>query len=360
MFTKLCAIFLGITILFSWSVAEAATLYLDPSQDELYIGDTLMVAVRVDVDAEECINVVDATISYPEGLELVDTSIGSSILRFWPEEPSNNPTTQEVSFVGGIPNGYCGRIKEDPFYTNTLVELVFQLPGTRIGVASSSQRATLAFADSSTVYLNDGRGTAVVPDTLPTAITLHNTQGEVVQDLWNQIVNADVDPPEDFSITLTRDEDNKIQNGRYYIVFNTTDKQSGLDHYEVIEEPFDQLDLFSWGRVDAPWITTRSPYVLKDQTLNSIIRVKAVDKAGNEYVATYIPDESLRSLSEQQKVRIALYITIAVILVSVLGVWVYRVGRIRRQRKKQVDTSNDEHTPDQTNTNINQYDYDDL
>ena len=63
-----------------------------------------------------------------------------------------------------------------------------------------------------------------------------------------------------------------------------------------MEEPLSERFAFNWGRADAPWITTRSPHVLQDQTLNSTIFVKAVDKAGNEYIAKLVPEKSVSSM----------------------------------------------------------------
>jgi membrane protein YdbS with pleckstrin-like domain len=39
---------------------------------------------------------------------------------------------------------------------------------------------------------------------------------------------------------------------------------------------------------------SRKPYVLKDQTLKSIIRVKAVDKAGNERIVSLQPQSAIK------------------------------------------------------------------
>src|SRR5690606_16980494 len=131
---------------------------------------------------------------------------------------------------------------------------------------------------------------------------------------WTDRVGADTIPPEKFTIYLERTP-NAFSND-YYIVFNTTDKQSGIDHYEVIEEPLEDQMLFTWGAATAPWVKARSPYMLKDQSLNSTIRVRAIDKAGNEYIATLIPEESERSMSLQSKIMIALVATTVIVFVA--------------------------------------------
>jgi hypothetical protein len=100
--------------------------------------------------------------------------------------------------------------------------------------------------------------------------------------------------PSPFSIELV--QDNNVFNGKYYIVFSTTDKQSGIDHYEVLEEPIRELSLFKWGAPNHAWVRVKNPYVLTDQRLQSVIRVKAVDKAGNERIATYAPTDTSRMI----------------------------------------------------------------
>ena len=47
---------------------------------------------------------------------------------------------------------------------------------------------------------------------------------------------------------------------------------------------------FAPGTSKAPeWQVASSPYVLQDQSLGSTVRVRAVDKAGNERLAVFVP-----------------------------------------------------------------------
>lgn len=306
----------------------AATLYLEPIQAEIYPGDSIAVAVRLDTDEGECINVVDGVITFPDNIVPVDISLGNSILPVWVEEPRIDSTNKRITFAGGIPNGYCGRIAGDPRLTNTLLEIIFQAPGLRIGSKDVDPVARIDFTNESQVLLNDGAGTPAALRTVGADVTVYTTPSGNTVDEWSERVAEDDTPPNDFTISLQQDK--SIYAGRYFIVFNTTDKQSGIDHYEVIEEPLDEFDLFLWGGVEAPWIDARSPYLLEDQSLNSVIRVRAFDKAGNTYVATLIPDESLRGMSERQQAVIVLTIAGVVVLLAVVVavlVW-YRRRRI--------------------------------
>lgn len=318
---KPVAIFGILTMLFFTPFSlRAASLYMDPSTATMNSGDSIKVAVRLDTDESirECVNAVDAVIEYSGGIDPVDVSIGDSILSVWVESPKIDKENKRITFAGGVPNGYCGRIIGDPRLSNVLAEIVFRSPGFSIGGTEQSDEAVLSFSAQSAAYLNDGRGTNADLKTYGSSIKLVQKPGGQIINTWKDEVSADDLPPEEFTISLNKDD--KAFSQKYYIVFNTTDKQTGIDHYEVIEEPLTHFAAFKWGRADAPWVTARSPYVLKDQSLNSIIRVRAVDKAGNEYVATHIPDESLKTISRPE---IYNYITIAgLVVVGIVSILV--------------------------------------
>lgn len=297
--------------------ADAASLYIDPAQSSLNRGDALTFAVRLDTDESvgECVNAVDAVITYTANIDPVDVSIGNSIFSMWVEQPTINREDRTITFAGGIPNGYCGRVSGDPQLTNVMAELIFRSPGFAIG-GSDEPVARVAFADTSTAYLNDGQGSKASLTNYGAEIALNDRPGAEMLNPWQERVDADTTRPEEFSITL--EQDSTTFSGRHYIVFSTTDKQTGIDHYEVMEEPISQLGTFEWGRADAPWITARSPYELDDQSLNSIIRVKAVDKAGNQYIATLIPDESMRTLSQDKLIFYVFVSFLGLVLLLVL------------------------------------------
>jgi hypothetical protein len=326
-------------LVFAPRAGEAAMLYMDPNQGEVFRGDYQTVSIRLNVDPEECINAVDATITYSDNIEAIDTSRGSSILSIWLEEPVINRENRTITFAGGIPNGYCGRIAGDPRLTNNLVDIIFMSPGMRVGAAASGDVAMIDFADTTRVLLNDGFGTEANRSLYGAAFNLSRNPGPQQSNDWLDVISLDEAPPEEFTITLSRNE--TAFDGRYFIVFNTTDKQSGIAYYEVIEEPIEQLNLFMWGGVDAPWVRAESPYILKDQSLNSVIRVRAIDKAGNEYVASLVPDETQRSISQETLIS---YIVLGVVgfIVLVVAVIICHQWRKRRARKVAQDIDDDE------------------
>lgn len=313
----------------------AALLYFDPADAVLHRGDTMSVALRIDTDTDECINTIESVIHFDPAVKVIDLSRGRSILNLWVENPKINEEENTVTFAGGIPGGYCGRIPGDPSLTNIVLELILRSPGFSVRKADSGL-ATLRVDPASQILLNDGFGTPATLRTIDATITMSDTPGSSLSDTWQDQVQDDTDLPSDFSIVLTRDE--TAFSGDYFITFNALDKQSGIDHYEVMEEPFTDFYAFRWGRADAPWIVTESPYVLKDQSLNSTIRVKAIDKAGNQRIAIYVPDVALRSVSFDKLLTLVV-IGGAVLLVIILAVIGYMQIR-KRARIVHTQTGN--------------------
>ncbi len=310
-------------------ISLAALLYFDPNEASLYRGDSIAISLRLDTDEGECINTVDAVIRYDEAIRAVDVSRGDSILNLWVEPPVIDEVNRTITFAGGIPGGYCGRIPGDPSLTNVILKLVFRSPGLSIGTKDAPQ-PRIWLEDSAQVLLHDGYGTNAQVRFQDAKIILLDTPGERIIDVWTTDIQQDDQLPSEFSITLARDE--SAFSGDYFITFNSLDKQSGIDHYEVMEESFLDFNAFKWGRADAPWIETESPYVLKDQALNSTIRVKAIDKAGNERIAVLVPDEALRKMSLD---AIILVLTISGIIVLVLVLTSYAIWK----RKRRMDTN---------------------
>lgn len=321
---------------------NAATIYIDPGVATLYRGDAITTSVRLmpDQNNSECINTVDAVIRYPENIQPVDVSIGRSIFSVWVEPPTINKEEKTITFAGGIPNGYCGRVQGDPGFTNVIADIIFRSPGLQIGSTPGGNTALIDFAPETTVYLNDGQGTKAPLLTLGSTLTLDPNAGPGIVDVWREEVQQDEIPPEEFSIALERDT--LAFSGQYYIIFSTTDKQTGISHFEVMEEPSSELSKFTWGGTDAPWVRETSPYTLKDQSLNSTIRVRAFDKAGNEYVATLVPDESMRSTSKQATIVYALFgAGLLVFFIMILGLLIWfkkrKIAKLENEKDRKDD-----------------------
>ncbi len=252
-------IFLIIILVLFPVFVSAAILSLDPSEGNYYQGDTFMVEIKIDAE-DECINTVKGELKYSqEILEAVDFSQGSSIISLWLERPKINQQTGKISFSGGIPGGYCGTIFG-------LGKIIFR--------AKESFPAEVRFLDTSLVLLNDGLGTEAKLTSQGAVFDILTKLLRAPEDEWQKELVKDTIVPEPFEIEINQSP--SIFEGKYFISFSTVDKQTGVNFYQVKEGKDD------WGKVT-------SPYLLKDQKLKSIIKVKAVDKAGNERIAEYVP-----------------------------------------------------------------------
>ena len=335
-------------------LAKAATLYLAPSSQTVYQGDTFIVEARLNTEGKE-INTVAADLVFPDLLEAVDFSEGNSILTLWPKR-ATIAAQGLISFVGGVPQGFIG--------DGLILKVTFK--------AKESGTALIDLGENSKVLLNDGKGTeaslmflegnytivkksdelprissrthsdqnkwysnptlhigwdwsedilygyllshdpSAIPDEIPDEPegelmwigdmkyrnledgiyyfhlrqTAKNEQQELI---WTPRATframIDTLAPEEFTPKIG--EDKAVFEGKYFLSFATKDGLSGIDHYEVQEVPR------KLTRNDAKeeWKVAESPYLLEDQNLVSIIKVKAVDKAGNERIVEIIPPE---------------------------------------------------------------------
>ena len=265
-------IILAAIFVFFPTVSFAAVLYLDPAEGNYYQGDTFIINLRIDTE-DECINTIEANLNFSQDvLEAVDFSQGSSILTIWLKKPEIQKDSGLVFFIGGIPGGYCVILPGDPGKSNLLGKIIFKVKE----VSGSLASAKIEFLESSQVLLNDGFGTPTELTLKGALFTILPEKKEIPQDEWLQELKKDTIAPEPFEIEIHQDA--SIFEEKYFIIFFTTDKQTGINYYEIKEGKKD------WKRVE-------SPYLLEDQELRSIIKVKAMDKAGNERIAEYLPPE---------------------------------------------------------------------
>lgn len=282
---------------------HAATLYFDTPTTEYGLGDQFGVDLRMDLDKdEECVNTAEVAVNFDRSLlQVVDFSVGESILSLWIDRPTTD-NIQKVNnegilrFTGGVPGGYCGKVPGDQGVSNSFGKIIFKVIGTEQQVALLPV-AKLAFDNNSKILQNNGLGSEAKLALKDLSLVIKPKLVKQKND-WDTIKSTDYLAPENFKIDLLKDPD--LYDGKYYLMFNTVDKQSGLDHYEVSEQHvitsvyqkiYDGLLSVLPGREqrNANWQVATAPYVLKDQKLNSKIRVKAVDKAGNQMVVERAP-----------------------------------------------------------------------
>ena len=252
-------------ILFPRSFSHAALLYVDPGAQTYGVGDTFIASVRVDNEGE-CVNAALVEIIYPtKSLRAVDFSRGDSLFSLWTEEPSIDTESGRVTFSGGVPGGYCGRIQGDPSLSNVIGKIVFTV------IEATEVKADIIVTDTTRVYLHDGLGTEASLRTQGAKIGL-SPEPTLTNNEWLAEVKDDTVPPDSFTIEIQSTRG--VFGGRYYAVFSTVDKQSGLSHYEIFER--------------GAWQETRSPHKLYDQSLSDV-QIRAIDKAGNVRMGEYVP-----------------------------------------------------------------------
>jgi len=275
-------------------LTEAAILYLESLSGQYQPGDIFIVEARLDTEGE-CINIVDANLSFSQDiLEAADFSQGNSILTLWAEPLSINQEAGRISFVGGIPNGYCGQMLGTSEKTNLLGKIIFKVEET-----GNAQQVRIEFLNGSKVFLNDGQGTLAKLITKAAVFNILAEKAEVFKDEWQKEIEKDDILPEEFLPEISKDP--TAFEGKYFIIFSTTDKQTGIDHYEIKE-----------GKRN--WKIAVSPYVLENQRLTNDIWVKAVDKAGNERVEVL---KAIRKLTW----KYIIFVILILILVIIGVIW---------------------------------------
>lgn len=270
-----------------------ASFRVEPNRGDYKTNQEVPVRIVLNTE-QQVINTVEAQIVIPSGVN-AKISDGNSIISHWIESPAviNNL----VKFSGIIANGYQGS-------NGTLVTLLLS--------SNINQVVSINFGSLPKALINDGQGTFDKVSVLSGQIRF-NSSGDAVEG------EVDVVPPEPFTVNIISDQN--IQGGQYVAIFNTQDKGSGIDHYEVLEQ---------YGRSygdEERWQAVTSPYVLRDQTRNSYIFIKAVDRAGNIRIASVAPAPESGFL---QRVIKPLVLTIFLLLIITILRMIssYRLGNL--------------------------------
>jgi hypothetical protein len=285
-------------------IVFAAELNLIFHTQEIAVGQQFQVDVILNTEGEQ-INAIEGKIIFPQDLlELKKINDGNSIINFWIEKPKSAPEGQ-IMFSGIVPGGY-----------NDSQGLIFSITF----LAKKEGSGTIEF-NGVKALRNDGKGTEV-------PLTISNFQfsisnlpaGEPVPQEVTTPKTEDRNPPEEFTPQVAADP--AIFEGKWFLVFATQDKGSGIDHYEVLESRNQKIE-------NRNWRTVESPYLLKDQKLKSFIYVKAVDKAGNERIATLAPRYPLKWYEKWENWIIIIIVT----FISYL-LWKVIKSKIKYQKSK--------------------------
>jgi len=286
---KIKIILIACLLLFVAVPALAAEIFFDTKTQEIGVNQQFQVDLILDTENEE-VNALDGKIIFSQDiLELKEIRDGDSIINFWVERPRK---TEEVVFSGIIPGGYMGK-------EGLIFSAIFQSKEQGEGVIEIREAKAL---------FNDGKGTEV-PLTISNFQFLISKQIPISQIPMPEI--KDTEPPESFAPQIAADP--AIFEGKWFLVFATQDKGSGVDGYEVLESRSQKIENRSWE-------TAESPYVLEDQELRSYVFVKAVDKASNERIVVVPPRHPLNWYEEWENWSIIL-LGFVVIYVVIRFLW---------------------------------------
>ncbi|MEA3344156.1 MAG: hypothetical protein U9Q16_00525 [Patescibacteria group bacterium] len=260
--------------LFSAPVAFASEIFLETRNSEIQIGDKFEVGFFLDTEDED-INAIEGKIVFPETLlNIKEIKDGNSIINFWIERPKISD--KEILFSGIIPGGYSGK-------RGLIFSVVFQ---------STQEGKGLIEIHNIKVLLNDGKGTEA-------GVTTSNLQFVISKQAppYQPVIpeKEDVNMPEMFEPIVTSDP--TVFDGKYFLVFATQDKGSGIDYYEVCE-----------GKRKC--VIVESPYLLQNQNLDEEIIIKAVDKNNNQRVVV-LPSQKIKPLYKN-------YVILAMLIIGML------------------------------------------
>ncbi len=261
MYNNKISVYICSALLFGYSFlsVHAAEFRLVPSAtSSIGVGDS----VRIDVDLfpeGKDVNALEGSLSFSHDVfNFEKITDGNSPVALWLERPAEN-SSSEIFLSGIIPSGFSG-------VSAPLFSLYFKALKQGSGAFTFSRVRLLE---------NDGKGTEV-----PTRFGVTDVIVSSATSTGAEPFPEDSFPPEQFTPSISSDP--TVFDGKLFIIFSTTDKGLGVDHYDVEE-------VASRGDIDsASWIPAQSPYLLKDQALSSDIYVRAVDRAGN-FIVEKVP-----------------------------------------------------------------------
>jgi hypothetical protein len=272
-----------IVLNFNYTFASSVGFYTQKFKDD---NNKFLIEFNINTESES-INAIEGKIEFPDSVEIKEINDGNSIINFWLEKPRIEDK-KYIVFSGIIPGGFTGVDKN-------LIKIIARQNNSSNGEIKVNY--IKAVKNSSSVqYLN---------------VKLNNLKlpiktNDFVKD--DSTVENDSVLPELFTPAISEIGDS--QNKQKVIIFATQDKGSGINHYEVKENYFDEYK------------SEESPYVLNDAIHYSKIYVKAIDNNKNELIVYIYPSTFVR-----------LYHQYGIIVIIVLVILIFK-------RKKWLNISN--------------------
>ena len=276
-------------------ISFAATLSWSPASVSARPGGDFEISLFINGDKEK-INAVSGVIIYnPADLVLKEIREADSVINFWLERPDVTKSGT-VNFSGIIPGGFDAILS--PYYAAAR-------PGKILTLIFTSQKAgaTAIKLESPEVFLNNSESTlGELKKLVPLEVKVNKT---VENNSPVSVIPRDTSPPEIFTPQVGRDQN--IFDGQWFVAFSTRDTGSGVARYQIQEHwniSPDYKDTRDWQEVT-------SPYLLTNQSLNKYISVRAIDRAGNQRVATLSPPAGNRGYANENVWLILIVLCIA-------------------------------------------------
>ena len=150
------------------NAAGEAGLFLNPASGAFFVGSTFDVSLVLDTKGI-AVNTLEIDLEFPANkIQLVNPSVGQSIVQLWPAPPTFSNREGRMYFVGGIPSPGI----------NTSDGVVLTL-SFRVIAPGKGQ---ISFGDKTSVLANDGKGTNILGKTRPAFFTfsIPPPQGPVI------------------------------------------------------------------------------------------------------------------------------------------------------------------------------------
>ncbi|MES2214298.1 MAG: hypothetical protein V4465_02865 [Patescibacteria group bacterium] len=220
---------------------------------------------------EESINAISGKVIVPKGLQATDVRFDNSIISLWVEAPHivTLKDHQEIVFSGLIPGGFSGLLS--PYYRGVRAASLFN-----IRMYSTEPGDFVLSMQEGRVYSNDGSGTEKnIPD-VQAVVTAGGSAGTIGEK------KIDTTAPEEFLPVISHSS--LLYGDKWFASFDTKDAESGIGYFEVAEVKPNSF-------AEPLWKKAESPYLLLDQSLESTVFVRAVDKEGNVRMEEVHPRE---------------------------------------------------------------------
>jgi hypothetical protein len=257
------------------------------------IGETFTVPILV-ASPEAAINAFSIQVSYPDSIEFVGSDEQGSVVGLWVEQPA--VVDGKILLSGAMSSGFTETYNplNKQRSPGLITKLIFR--GTE-----PDSGAIIAVPE---LFAHDGKGTVLPASGFSVQVAIDSRISTDAY-VWDDAIL-----PESF-IPYVQKHDS-IFGGKYVVIFDTIDKDSGIARYEVKEGS---------GR----WVVAKSPYLLNDQSLHSAIAVRAIDKAGNIRMQTVPAPRGVETSSN------TIMFSVLILCIIVAGAFMYQRNKKRNE-----------------------------